>query len=385
MRLECSAPFDPDSAADFSLFPAIPAVFALFPHEQPGAGPEPYLSHTRDLRRRLSRLLRVPDHNSKRLNLRVITRRIEYQYAGSGFEAQWFLFQLNRFYYPRRFRRRLRLKPPALIKINLQNRFPRCYPVSRIAADGALYYGPFPSRAAAERFAEAFLDLYKIRRCLPNLNPDPAHPGCIYSQMKMCLAPCFRGCTDEEYQEELRRVIDFLETEGMALVAEIEAERDRASAALEFERAGRAQRRIEKAREAIRFRPPLVKEIYRLHAIIVLPGRERQGVTFFRVVAGRICGPAALSLTENVSSPVPLDRQIQELLDPLKTEGEAHCASGPDPQRARPRLPPWEHLSLLARWYYSSFRTGEILMMTPDQELPHARLVRLCRKVMGAG
>jgi excinuclease ABC subunit C len=42
------------------------------------------------------------------------------------------------------------------------------------------------------------LDFFKMRRCVDDLHPDPAFPGCIYSEMKMCLAPCFKGCSDEE-------------------------------------------------------------------------------------------------------------------------------------------------------------------------------------------
>jgi hypothetical protein len=34
------------------------------------------------------------------------------------------------------------------------------------------------------------LDFFKMRRCVDDLNPDPKFPGCIYSEMKMCLAPC---------------------------------------------------------------------------------------------------------------------------------------------------------------------------------------------------
>jgi hypothetical protein len=42
-------------------------------------------------------------------------------------------------------------------------------------------------------------------------------------------------------------------------------------------------------------------------------------------------------------------------------------------------------LSLLARWYYSSFREGELVMLNPDQSIPHARLIRTCRKLLAAG
>jgi excinuclease ABC subunit C len=383
IRLDSSLPFDPGSETDFSPFPARAAVFALFAKDQDNGDSQPYLSYTRDLRRRLTRLLRVPKANSKWLNLRAVTRRIDFQNVGSTFEAQWLLFLLNRLYYPRRFRRRLRLRLPVLIKANLRNRFPRCYVTTRMAEDGSVYYGPFPSRAAAERFTGDFLDLYKIRRCVPDLDPDPTHPGCIYSQMKMCLAPCFKGCTDEEYQQELQRALGFLESEGARLVSELEAEREEASVQLEFERAARAHRLLEKAREAIRQREPLVREISRLDAVLILPSSQEKSVVFFRVVAGEIRGPALLFFQENVSSPVPLDEQIHKSLAPLGRDGDVRLSPSVSrlDQRQR-RLPPWEHLSLLARWYYSSFRVGEIAMLPPNGELPHARLVRLCRKMM---
>ncbi|HTV57174.1 MAG TPA: hypothetical protein VMI06_19940, partial [Terriglobia bacterium] len=319
---------------------------------------------------------------SKWLNLREVTRRIEFQTVGSPFEAQWLLFLLNRSYYPRRFRRRLRLRLPVLVKVNLRNRFPRCYVTVRMAEDGSLYYGPFSSRTVAERFTGDFLDLYRIRRCVPDLNPDPAHPGCIYSQMKMCLAPCFKGCSDEEYQQELRRALGFLESEGARLVSELETEREEASVQLEFERAGRAHRLLEKAREVIRQRQPIVREISRLDAVLILPGSQNKSVVFFRVVAGEIRGPAVLFFQENVSSPVPLDEQIHRSLAPLGVEEDVNPSMSISSSGQRRRLPPWEHLSLLARWYYSSFRVGEIVMLPPHGELPHARLVRLCRKMM---
>lgn len=385
MSLEFSTSFLPDSEIDFSAFPTTAAVFAIFPSESPGAVSQPYLSYARDLRRRLCRLLSAPTGRSRVLNLRGMARRIEFQPAGSSFEAQWLLFQLNKLYYPRRFRRRLRLRLPALIKINLRNRFPRCYPTSRMVGDGSIYYGPFPSRGSAERFAGDLLDLYKTRRCTPDLHPDPSHPGCIYSQMKMCLAPCYEGCTDEQYRQELQRVLGFLESDGATLSAELEAERDHASAQLEFEQAARTHHRLDKAREVARLKPPLARDVSHLDAIIVLPGSSHESVTFFRVRAGEIRGSALLQIPENVSAPAPLDEQIQPLLAMLARE-EEDSDSGPpgEPKGDSRRLPAWEHLSLLARWYYSSFRVGEIVMLPGDGRLPLARLVRLCRKMVQA-
>lgn len=402
MILKNSVPFDPGSAAEFfATLPREPAVFALWPESGLTGNAQPYLGRTRNLRHRLERLLATPRTGLRRLNLNELTRRVDYQCVGSSFEASWLVYQLNRAYYARTYRQRLRLKPPALLKVNLRNRFPRCYPTHRVARDGSLYYGPFPSRAEAERFAGEFLDLFKIRRCVEDLNPDPSHPGCIYSQMRMCLAPCYAGCTDGEYQRELGRVVSFLDTEGNSLSAELESERGQASESLNFEEAGRIHHRLERVKEVLRKRPGLARNLADLNAVIVERGAEPNSVVFFRVCAGELRGPATLLLDQKVASPVPLDEQMRMLLGSLAPASEA----GPGAHQARPpftepgepetrselrtarrkasSLPPWEHLTLLARWYYSSFREGELVLLR-GQEIPHARLIRLCRKLTNA-
>ena len=374
MELRFSLPFDArsDTKPLLESLPSRPAVFALVPHPNHTSLSPPYLGRSRDLRRRLLRLLSPPRANSRLLNLRELIGRIDYQPVGSEFEAQWLLYLLNRAYYPAEYPERLRLKPPALLKLNLHHRFPRCYPTRRLSTTAPLYYGPFPSQVSAERFAAEFLDFFKIRRCVEDLRPDPSHPGCIYSQMRMCLAPCFAGCTDGEYQQEVEHVVEFLDAQGRPLLRSLETERSRASAALQFEQAATIHHRIEKVHEVLRQEPELVRNLLDLHAVVVQRGAEANSVVFFRVCAGALHGPAALSLDENVPSPMPLDEQLHNLLDSLA--GQAGEGAG--------RLPPWEHLSLLARWYYSSFREGELVMLTRDQAVPHSRLIRVCRKLL---
>ena len=373
MQLRFSRGFDPGAESQdfFDSFSARPAVFALFPPVRNGIVAAPYLGRTHDLRRRLKRLLSLRGHSSRLLNLREATARIEYEPVGSAFEGLWRLYLLNKHYFPRHYRDRLRLKPPALLKLNLQNRFPRCYPTRRLVRDNSLYYGPFPSLMAAERFAAEFLDFFKIRRCVEDLNPDPSHPGCIYSQLHMCLAPCFLGCTGSEYQGEVQRVVEFLDSQGGSLLRALQAERAQAAESLEFEQAAKIHHRLGKANELLRQKPELARKLDDLEALILLPSAEAKSVVFFRVRRGEIRGPAALSFDENVPAPTPLDRQLHDLLESLSGEGTKPLA-----------LPPWEHLALLARWYYSSFREGELVMLNANQATPHARLIRVCRKLL---
>ena len=375
LELQHSAPFDRTLADNFlDAVPASAGVFALSPETHPVHGSQPYLARSRNLRHRLERLLGRPRPGQRRLNLSEFTRRVDYQCVGSDFEASWLVYRLNRVHYPRTYRQRLRLKPPALLKVNLANRFPRCYATTRLTRDGSLYYGPFPSRVEAERYAGEFLDFFKIRRCVEDLEPDPKHPGCIYSQMRMCLAPCFAGCTDNEYQHELARSVAYLDTEGTSLVHELESERARAADSLDFEQAGRLHQRLEKLNELRRRRPDLARNVTDLHAIMVQRGADPKTVVFFVIFRGEIQGPASLSLDEKVASPEPLDRQIQQTLSSLPPADLVSSA------RSHP-LPPWEHLALLSRWYYKSFREGEFLLLKRPDDIPHARLIRLCRKL----
>ena len=228
----------------------------------------------------LARLLGPPDPSSKRLNLRDFAARVRYRVVGSQFELSFLHWQHARRLWPGSYRERARLRPPAVLKVSLENAYPRCYATRRITSNG-FYFGPFASRRAAETFASGFLDLFKIRRCQIKIRRDPTYPGCIYSEMKMCLAPCFAGCTKEDYDAEVGRVVAFLATGGGSLTAELEREREAASEALDFERAAAVHRRIEKAAEALRGLPDLARRLDDLNAVVLQRAAEENTVSVF--------------------------------------------------------------------------------------------------------
>jgi excinuclease ABC subunit C len=215
LPLDCEQVFDPLQDTDFfAALPIRPGVLLL---EMKDAKAQPYLARTADLRRAAERLLRLPEAGSKRLNLRDVAARMRYRIAGSKFEQTVTLYGQAKAYFPGRYRQVMSLRPPAVLKVNLRNEYPRCYVTRRITSDEGFYFGPFFSRRAADAFAEGFLDLFKTRRCQIKIRRDPSYPGCIYSEMKMCLAPCFAGCTKEEYSNEVARVLETLDTNGAAL------------------------------------------------------------------------------------------------------------------------------------------------------------------------
>ncbi len=294
-------------------------------------------------------------------------RWIEYTATGSDFESGFLLYRLLRSTFPKTYGNRLRLRFAPLVKLHLENEFPRASVTTRLGRLGGrnVYYGPFPSRTVAEKFASDSLDFFKMRRCIDDLHPDPQFPGCIYSEMKMCLAPCFKGCSDEEYHTEVSRVQAYLDTRGESLAREISVQRDAASANLQFENASALHARLDKLRPVMSQLPEVVHRIDHLAGVIVQRSASPESVNFFQIVAGRISGPVTFPIqsAEHTKSQ-SMESRIQEIL-----------ASFPETP-ATTALETMEHLVLLKRWFYRSSRLGEVFFADDKGALPMRRVVR---------
>jgi excinuclease ABC subunit C len=386
LDLNSTAEFDPSRDADFfAALPEAPAVVRIEPRPD-FANARPFLIRTANLRSRMKRLLARRDPNdpvaAKRLSLRDYASAIRYRVAGSIFELGFIHWQHARQLYPRAYREKLHLRSPALIKMAIENAYPRCYVTRQIRTNSAgnpargFYFGPFSSRRAAENFSSEFLNLFKLRRCQIKIRRDPAFPGCIYSEMKMCLAPCFAGCTDDEYSREAKRVHEFLETCGASLAAEIETEREAASADLDFERAAELHRRLEKIQDVLRPLPELARSIENLDAVVLQRAAEPEAVAVFVIRSGWIAEPFLLHFGQSAEP-----RSAEEILrEVLGTEPPAAAASEVAPPLRESDEPLADHLALLARWFFSKPRHGEIFYR--DKDWPYRRLIRACSRLL---
>ena len=356
--------FEPEHDAEFfAEVPAKPAVFLLR-----GESGEPYVSKSSNLRRRVERLLGVSEGISRRLNLRDRARVLEYALTGSDFESGLLLYKVLRAEFPKTYADRLRLRMAPLVRFHLENRYPRVSVTTKLggAKTGSIYYGPFPSRVMAEKFANDALDFFKMRRCVEELNPDPKFPGCVYSEMKMCLAPCFQGCTDEEYTNEVARVREFFDSGGQSLVREISAERDKASEEMHFETAALLHAKLEKLKPVVAQLPEIVRRVDQLSALMVQPSAEPDSVTLFRIEGGRFSQPVQLPLNvaqEASGKPLSMEARIHEVLAGVQV-----------PQASAQET--MEQLAILKRWYYRTSKTGELFLADDRGDLPWRRIVR---------
>jgi excinuclease ABC subunit C len=353
---------EPSLAAptDLDSLPDRPAVFLLWAKEG-----SPYLARTALLRRRLKRLLaeRNQERASRVLNLNGVVERIEYWLTGSQIETSLIHLDLAQRHFPEDWRRITRFRPPAFVRLTFDNPFPRTLVTTKLGR--GVFFGPFPTRAAAEKFHAELLDLFQIRRCEENLSPSPDHPGCIYGEMNKCLRPCQAIVSIEEYRTEASRVEQFLRTNGVSLRGAAEQARDRASASMQFEEAERLHQRVERIVQVQSSAGDLARTVDRLAGVAVLLAAAPETVDLWFFVGGRWQEAQRLALSETAGAGQSLDHRLREIVARLEPRGE----------------PQLEHLSILTRWYGSSWRDGEWVEIEWPSKIPYRKIVNAIARV----
>ncbi len=356
-RIESAA--GPESLdAAIARLPNRPAVFLIWPREGP-----PYLGKTSMLRRRLERLLGVRQGPSKRLNLRSVASHLEYRLTASWLETSLVLHAAARRHFPESYLDHIRLRMPPYVKVVLANAYPRTQVTSRVGDSHAFYYGPFRTRAAAEAFESRVLDFFQMRRCQENLEPSSVHPGCMYGEMNMCLRPCQLVVSAEEYRSEVERVVRFLATNGRSLLDSLVDARNRLSAEMSFEEAARLHKQIDRIEQALKLRDELAGNVETLNGVAVTRSVAPGCVELWFLLRGSWHPPHRFVVQAAGGKTESLDHRLRTLA----------AALGPEKVTARERQ---EHLALLARWFYSSYRDGEWIPFAALDDVPYRKLVR---------
>ena len=246
-----------------------------------------------------------------------------------------------------------------------------------------------------------------MRRCTFDLNPDPSFPGCVYSEMKMCLAPCFKGCTDEAYAAEVARVQEYFDSGGQSLLRELEAERERLSAELDFESAAAQHAKVAKVKAILSACDHICGRLDRLDAVIIQPSVEATSVSLFRFHGGELLGPVPVPMEAEAVASEALESEKKES-ENRESEQQTTAIQAPDQMQAAQPEPLSaqaldsriraaldsltlavnlsaqrfsQELAILKRWYYRTHKVGEIFFANDNGELPLRRIARGATRV----
>ncbi|AIR90627.1 excinuclease ABC subunit UvrC [Pseudomonas cremoricolorata] len=105
------------------------------------------------------------------------------------------------------------------------------------------YFGPYPSAGAIRESLSVLQKTFSVRQCEDSYYANRTRP-CLQYQIKRCKGPCTGLVSQEEYAEDVRHSVMFLEGRSQQLGNELNAEMERAAMSLNFEKAAELRDQI---------------------------------------------------------------------------------------------------------------------------------------------
>lgn len=213
-----------------------------------------YVGKSVRVRTRLLSYFRAPP-GDKAANLIRETGRIRWEYIPNEFSALVREMKLIQRWRPRFNVQHKRKRVYAFVKLTREIA-PRILPVTRVVADGSLYFGPFPAVGQVGRAIRELAHTVGLRDCP---GPTPVYfddqleifsggrtPLCMRAELGTCLAPCCGRITGDAYQRRVAVARRFLEGRTREPLVGLERRMEAAVRRLDFEYAGVLRDRIER-------------------------------------------------------------------------------------------------------------------------------------------
>lgn len=124
------------------------------------------------------------------------------------------------------------------IKVTVAEDYPRVLFSRQMKKDHSRYFGPYTSAGAVKDTIELINKLYQLRICNRNLPKDCGNDrACLNYHIKQCLAPCQGLVSKEDYQQQVKKALDFLNGSYQETLKNLEQQMQQASENLDFEEA----------------------------------------------------------------------------------------------------------------------------------------------------
>ncbi|UDQ97346.1 excinuclease ABC subunit UvrC [Lentisphaerota bacterium WC36G] len=173
-----------------------------------------YVGKARNLRRRMSQYFQQSRFKTADPKLRSLIKSIayyEYQTVKNEDESLILESRLIKQYSPRYNVLMRDDKRFLMIKINLNEPYPKLQLARVHKDDGCRYFGPFPKGYILKDTVEFLSRYFRLRMCSAKIPDECDHRHCLAARIKDCSAPCLQKVSRNEYMQqvnELLRVLD---------------------------------------------------------------------------------------------------------------------------------------------------------------------------------
>jgi excinuclease ABC subunit C len=139
-----------------------------------------------------------------------------------------------------------------LVRVHLDDPFPRFQLTRLRKEDGARYFGPFAHSGALRATLNAMKKRFGLRSCRPVEPTERDYRHCLDHVIKNCSAPCVGKISQEDYRARVEAACEFLEGQSREMTQAVEKEMQAAAAALDFEKAAQLRDLLEDLRKTTR-------------------------------------------------------------------------------------------------------------------------------------
>ena len=136
------------------------------------------------------------------------------------------------------------------LKVDTEDEWPRIYRTRRLETDGGRYFGPFSNAKSVKDTLRTLQRLFPFRVCRKALIGTKRRP-CLEYHLGHCLAPCSGAVSKREYDQVIKEVILFLEGKRDRVIRDIKSRMDRASAAMDYEKAAALRDQVQAMEKVI--------------------------------------------------------------------------------------------------------------------------------------
>ncbi len=256
------------------------------------------------------------------------------------------------------------------IKVTLGETYPRVLFSRQMKKDKSQYFGPYTSATAVKDTIELLQKLYQLRTCNRNLPRDTGKERpCLNYHIHQCEGACQGYISPQDYQEKIKKALDFLSGNYKPMIEELQQNMQAASANMEFEKAMEYRDLINSVRQ-ISEKQKVTNSDGEDKDVIALAKDDRDAVVqVFFVRDGRLIGREHFYVTINVGD------TTQQILTSFIKQFYAGTPFIPKEVMLQTKI---EEEDVIAQWL-SSKRGQKVYIRVPQKGLKE-KLVDLAQK-----
>lgn len=228
------------------------------------------------------------------------------------------------------------------LAIDLKSEYPRLFISRSKKIPGVRYFGPYSHAWALRSTFETLIKIYPVRTC-SEANFQSAVRSkrqCLLGDIGRCVAPCVDWVSKEEHKKLSENLVSFLERSPEEIALRVEKEMNEASAAQEYEKAGKLRDQLAAINKAFESTDRFLNENIDADILAIHEEITHAALSQFTIVAGRITGSRSWVIDR--SNLLEDESIISAML------GKIYAETKPPPEILVDQLP--QDASVLEQW-----------------------------------